>query len=49
MEKMENVTFDEMEIGTTASVSKEITKEEIKLFARVSGDVNPVHLNEDYA
>ena len=49
MSQMENVTFDEMEIGTNASVTKEITKEEIQLFARVSGDVNPVHLDEEYA
>lgn len=49
MSKMENVTYDEMQIGTAASVTKTITKEEIALFARVSGDNNPVHLDEEYA
>ncbi len=49
MEQMENVTYDEMEIGTSASVKKTITQEDIELFAKVSGDVNLVHLDEEYA
>ena len=31
MAKMENVTYDEMQVGTTASVEKTITREEIAL------------------
>jgi len=32
-----------------ASVSKTITDEDVKAFAELSGDVNPVHLNDDFA
>ena len=36
-------------IGDTASRTRTITDEDIKLFAQVSGDDNPVHLDENYA
>lgn len=49
MSTLENVTFDEIEIGRTASYSKTLTEEDVILFAKVSGDINPVHLNEDFA
>ncbi len=48
-EMIENLTFDEIEVGATASVSRTLTEEDIQLFARVSGDVNPAHLDADYA
>lgn len=32
-----------------ASVSKTVTDEDITAFAEVSGDINPVHLNEEFA
>ena len=38
-----------IEIGTTASLSKTITDEDIIKFADVVGDHNPVHLNDNYA
>ncbi|MGI8669577.1 MAG: MaoC family dehydratase [Aridibacter sp.] len=38
-----------LKIGDTFSVSKEITDELIKQFADVSGDYNPIHLDEDFA
>jgi 3-hydroxybutyryl-CoA dehydratase len=49
MPKMVNIPFNELEIGTTASFTKQLTEEDIVLFARTSGDVNPVHLNDEYA
>ncbi len=45
---MENITYDEIEIGRTASMEKHITREEIARFAEVSGDNNPLHLDEAY-
>ena len=36
-------------VGMTASRSKTITDDDIRTFARVSGDHNPVHLDDDYA
>ena len=45
----ENVTFDEIEIGQSAEIKKEITQDDIESFAGVSGDVNPAHLDQGYA
>lgn len=44
-----NVTFDEIQLGTSASLQRRLTLQDIKLFAAMSGDVNPAHLDEDYA
>lgn len=46
---IENKTFDEIEVGDSASVSHTLTKRDIELFAIMSGDVNPAHLDEEYA
>lgn len=42
-------TFDEIQIGETASFSKTITETDVYLFAGISGDFNPLHVNEEYA
>lgn len=42
-------TFDEIKIGDTAERTTVITDEMIQLFAKCSGDTNPVHLDEAYA
>lgn len=42
---IENVTFDELTVGRTASVTRTLTTQDIELFAYVSGDVNPAHLD----
>jgi 3-hydroxybutyryl-CoA dehydratase len=36
-------------IGEEATVTKLVSDEDIKTFARISGDHNPVHMNEEYA
>lgn len=46
---MENVTFDELQIGQSAELKRTLTEKDITLFAAVSGDINPAHMNEDYA
>lgn len=46
---LENVTYDELEIGRSASLKRTLTKLDIALFARVSGDINPAHLDEEFA
>ena len=38
-----------LELGATASVTKQVTETDIVAFAQLSGDVNPVHLNDAYA
>ncbi len=46
---IENRTFDELVIGESASIERRLTMDDIKLFAVMSGDVNPAHVDEDYA
>ena len=46
---IENRTFDEIAIGDSASLSRTLSKDDIALFAVMSGDVNPAHLDEPYA
>ena len=48
-EFIENHTFDEIKIGDTASLSHYVTQRDIDLFAEVSGDVNPAHVDPAYA
>ncbi len=49
MAMIENRTFDEIAVGDTASTTRTLTEQDIQLFAVVSGDVNPAHLDADYA
>jgi len=46
---IQNIVFDELYIGRSASLSRTLTKEDIIAFAAVSGDVNPVHVDPEYA
>jgi 3-hydroxybutyryl-CoA dehydratase len=41
--------WDTIPVGATASHSKTITETDIALFAAISGDFNPMHVNETYA
>lgn len=38
-----------LKIGDTASLSKTFSDEDVRAFAAISGDKNPVHLDEEYA
>lgn len=46
---MQGYTIDEMEIGQKATFSKTISESDVYMFAGVTGDVNPAHVNEAYA
>jgi len=46
---IENRTFDEIAQGETAALTRTLSREDIELFAVMSGDVNPAHLDEEYA
>ncbi len=48
MQSIENKTFDEINIGDTASLTRRLTLQDIKLMTAVSGDLDPEVLNEDY-
>ena len=39
----------DLKIGDTFSTTREITDELIRLFAELSGDHNPIHLDEEFA
>ncbi|HME53753.1 MAG TPA: MaoC family dehydratase [Candidatus Lokiarchaeia archaeon] len=41
--------WDEINVGDKASHSKTITETDITLFAGISGDFNPLHVNDAYA
>nr|WP_253272980.1 bifunctional enoyl-CoA hydratase/phosphate acetyltransferase [Halomonas sp. PR-M31] len=49
MHYIENRTFDEMEVGQSAQLVRTLRREDIELFAIMSGDVNPTHLDEAFA
>jgi 3-hydroxybutyryl-CoA dehydratase len=42
-------SIGELKIGDSAQIVKTITEEDIELFARATGDFNPVHLDATYA
>ncbi|MFV0294525.1 MAG: MaoC/PaaZ C-terminal domain-containing protein, partial [Hyphomicrobiaceae bacterium] len=41
--------FEDLEVGMEARVSKTVTEQDIVAFAEVTGDKNPVHIDEAYA
>ena len=49
MSQLSNYTFDEITIGQSAHYSKTVTEQDIQMFAAVSGDVNPLHLDAEFA
>jgi len=49
MSMLENRTYDELSVGDTANVRHLVTERDLILFATVSGDINPVHLDEKFA
>ncbi len=46
---IENKTYDEIRIGDSATLTRTLSKQDIHLFALVTGDMNPAHVDEDYA
>lgn len=49
METLTNRTFDELKVGDSASLVRTLTHRDIELFAAVSGDVNPAHVDPEFA
>ena len=46
---MPGYSIDTLEVGTSESLAKTITDADIVLFAGVSCDTNPVHVDDEYA
>lgn len=49
MSLLKSRTYDDLEVGDSASVSHTVTERDLILFATVSGDINPLHLDEEFA
>ncbi|HSI56997.1 MAG TPA: bifunctional enoyl-CoA hydratase/phosphate acetyltransferase [Ideonella sp.] len=49
LDMIENHTFDEIRVGDTACLGRTLKAEDIQLFAAMSGDVNPAHVDPAYA
>src|SRR5581483_3069490 len=46
---IENRTYDEIKAGDSATLTRTLKPEDIQLFAVMSGDVNPAHVDPEYA
>ena len=49
MQNQHGYFLEDLETGMTASYAKTVTDADITLFAGVSGDTNPVHLDDNFA
>ena len=49
MTTIENIPYDELIDGAEASLKATLTADDIELFAAMSGDLNPAHMDEAYA
>ncbi len=49
MQPKKGKSYEELEIGESASFSKTISEADIYMFAGITGDFNPVHINAEYA
>ena len=41
--------FKDISLGQKAEYEKQVTDEDVRKFADISGDYNPIHLNDDFA
>ena len=48
-DELSEYTFDEIEIGLTKQFQITITESMIDGFAKISGDYNPLHMDEKFA
>ncbi|MBB4284407.1 MaoC family dehydratase [Roseospira goensis] len=49
MEGIVHTYFEDLAVGQSASLGKTITDADLVMFAGVSGDTNPAHMDEEYA
>ena len=41
--------FEDLSVGMMASIARTVTDADITLFSGITGDTNPIHLNQSYA
>ncbi len=49
LDYIENRTYDEIKVGDSASLARTMRPEDIQMFAIMSGDINPTHVDPEYA
>ncbi|WP_415887918.1 MaoC family dehydratase [Neptuniibacter sp. QD37_6] len=49
MQELHGYYLEDLEVGMSDSFAKTITDADVCMFAGISGDTNPVHINDDYA
>lgn len=49
MTTFNNITYDELTIGQSGSMTRQVTAADVKAFAMVTHDYNPAHLDNEYA
>ncbi len=49
LDTLENITYNELNEGDTATFIRTLSEDDLVLFAAVSGDMNPVHLDAEFA
>ena len=49
MTEIKLANFDEINVGDSEFVTKTVTQADVTLFAGITGDFNPLHVNEEFA
>tara|TARA_A100001037_G_C15006103_1_gene569462 strand:+ start:99 stop:527 length:429 start_codon:yes stop_codon:yes gene_type:complete len=49
MVEAQGLCFEDLAVGMSGSIEKRITDDDIVKFAAVTGDTNPLHLDDEYA
>jgi 3-hydroxybutyryl-CoA dehydratase len=49
MQELHGYYLEDLEVGMSASYAKTISESDVYMFAGISGDNNPIHINDDYA
>jgi 3-hydroxybutyryl-CoA dehydratase len=49
MSMIKSYYFEDLSLGMSASFAKTLSEADVKMFAGVTGDFNPLHINRDYA
>ena len=48
-DELHGLYLEDLKVGMTAVYAKTVTEADIVMFAGISGDINPVHLNHEFA
>jgi len=46
---MIGLTYDQLEVGDSSEFSKTVSETDVYMYAGITGDLNPAHINEEYA